>query len=174
VFSALVIWLFLKSSLVKAIEKSGVLENNKKNVKKTPVVDKKAKEESDRRMFLHLFSVFQREGRLVDFFAEDLTLYEDDQIGAAVRSIQESCKKSMNKYLSPRPVMEIEEGEDVTIEAGFDPGAVKLTGNVTGEPPFKGVVRHKGWKVSNYELPKLGGKQDSTIISPAEVEITEV
>lgn len=173
--SAVAICFFLKNSLKNAAKKFNILENNTTTVKQAvaqvSATDKKIKEQTERRMFLHLFSVFQKEGRLLDFFSEDLTLYEDEQIGVAVRSIQESCKKSINKYLAPRPIMDSEEGEDVTVEENFDPDAIKLTGNVTGDPPFKGVLRHKGWKVSNYELPKLGGKQDSTIISQAEVEI---
>lgn len=125
----------------------------------------------DRRMFLHLLSVLQREGRLVDFFAEDLSLYEDAQIGAAVRTIQEDCKKTINKYLAPKAVVDQPEGEEVTIEADFDPSAIKLTGNVTGEPPFKGILRHKGWQATKSDLPELSDSQDSKIISPAEVEI---
>jgi hypothetical protein len=63
------------------------------------------------------------------------------------------------------------EGEEVTIPAGFDPGAVKLTGNVTGQPPFKGILRHGGWKAGRFNLPELSGTVSPDIISPAEVEI---
>ncbi|MBW2249010.1 MAG: DUF2760 domain-containing protein [Deltaproteobacteria bacterium] len=57
------------------------------------------------------------------------------------------------------------------IRGGFDPDAIKLTGNVTGEPPFTGVLRHKGWRTRKLELPALSGGQDARIIAPAEVEI---
>ena len=103
-------------------------------------------------------------------FAEDLSLYEDAQIGAAVRTIQEDCKKTINKYLAPKAVVDQPEGEEVTIEADFDPSAIKLTGNVTGEPPFKGILRHKGWQATKSDLPELSDSQDSKIISPAEVD----
>ena len=97
--------------------------------------------------------------------------YEDDQIGAAVRSIQDDCKKAGKKYINPVPVIDKEEGDTVTIEPGFDMDAVALVGNVTGEPPFEGVLRHPGWKAAKKELPKLSDIQDPGIMVPAEVEI---
>ena len=107
----------------------------------------------------------------MDFFSEDLNLYEDAQIGGAVRAIHENCKKAVNKSLSLEAVIDRKEGEEIQVEPGFDPDAVKLTGNVTGEPPFKGILRHKGWRTRKLELPDLSGGQDVRIICPAEVEI---
>ena len=98
--------------------------------------------------------------------------YEDAQIGAAVRNIQETCQKSLNDYLDLKAVIDQEEGEAVTIQAGFDANAIKLTGNVTGEPPFKGILQHRGWQISNFSLPALSGTQNPNIIAPAEVEIS--
>jgi len=129
-------------------------------------------EQQDKRLFIHLLSMFQREGRLLDFLSENLDDYEDAQIGAAVRSIHESCNKVTRKYLSLRPVLEQEEGQTLTLRKGFDTAAVKLVGNVAGEPPFTGVIRHKGWKTEKLELPTLSAGQDSSLIAPAEVEIS--
>ena len=39
------------------------------------------------------------------------------------------------------------EGALVAIEKGFDPSAVRLSGNVVGTPPFKGKLTHSGWRV---------------------------
>jgi len=108
---------------------------------------------------------------LLDFFDENLSEYEDEQIGAAVRSIQEDCKKTIHKYIDPKSVVNKDEGEEVTIEEGFDIDSIKLTGNVSGEPPFKGIVKHRGWRAGKSELPKLSDIQDAAIIVPAEVEI---
>jgi hypothetical protein len=63
------------------------------------------------------------------------------------------------------------EGENVVIEDGFDPGAVKLTGKVVGEPPFEGILRHQGWQVGKMKLPTLSGRHNAQIIVPAEVEL---
>ncbi|MCP4353668.1 MAG: DUF2760 domain-containing protein [Desulfobacterales bacterium] len=166
------LWLFLRFSFVRLINKSGVLTQKKvTHTAPKPVDDSKEKMMNDRRMFLHLFSVLQREGRLLDFFSEDLEEYEDDQIGAAVRNIHENCKKTVNKYLTSEPVINEDEDDEIDIRPGFDPAAIKLTGNVTGEPPFKGVVRHRGWKAKRLDLPTLSKSQDPNIIAPAEVEI---
>ncbi len=134
--------------------------------------EKEERDLSDRRLFLHLFALMQREGRLMDFLDEDLDGYEDAQIGAAVRSIHAGCRQLVHKYLKPEPVMDQHEGAVVEVPVDFDPGVVKLTGNVVGEPPFSGILRHKGWQVGKMNLPTLSGRQNAEIIAPAEVEIT--
>ena len=130
------------------------------------------REQQDKRLFIHLLSMFQREGRLLDFLSENLDGYEDAQIGAAVRSIHENCNKVTLKYLSLLPVLDQAEGQTLTLQKGFDTAAVKLVGNVAGEPPFTGVIRHKGWKTGKLELPTLSASQDAALIAPAEVEIS--
>jgi hypothetical protein len=54
---------------------------------------------------------------------------------------------------------------------GFDAGAVRLTGNITGAAPFTGTLIHKGWQVTNIRLPKLTQGHDATILAAAEVEL---
>jgi hypothetical protein len=129
------------------------------------------KPQQDKRLFLHLLTVLQKEGRLVDFFQEDMEMYEDEQIGAAVRSIHANCRKTLDKSLAITSVVDDNEGDKITVEAGFNPEAIKLTGRVIGEPPFTGIVRHKGWRAQKANLPDLAVSKDPTIISPAEVEI---
>ncbi len=165
-------WFFLRRSFVKLIKKSGYPEIKKKA--ETAVkysLETIENKYNDRRLFLYLLSVLQREGRLLDFFSENLDPYEDAQIGAAVRSIHEKCKKVIDKNLAPKAVIKEKEGEEITVEEDFDPSLIKLTGNVTGEPPFKGIVRHRGWQAKRLDLPTLTSRQDSKIIAPAEVEI---
>ena len=162
----LLAWLMARSSINKlALSTEETLEADAGS-------DKKEKDLSDRRLFLHLFSLMQREGRLMDFLDEDLDGYDDAQIGSAVRSIHAGCRQLIQQYLSPEPVMDQHEGAVVEVPVDFDPGAVKLTGNVVGEPPFNGILRHKGWQVGKMNLPTLSGSQNATIIAPAEVEIT--
>lgn len=130
------------------------------------------KEQQEKRLFIHLLGMFQREGRLLDFLSENLDAYEDAQIGAAVRGIHENCNKVTLKYLSLQPILDQEEGQTLTLQKGFDTTAVKLVGNVTGQPPFTGVIRHRGWKAGKLELPSLTAGQDASLIAPAEVEIS--
>jgi len=174
-----VLWLFLGFSLSGVfkqaddqINKVGVNKVGESKSKKKDFLDQKIEQERKRRLFLHSLSVLQRDGRLLDFFDEDLSLYEDEQIGAAVRSIQEDCKKAIKKYIDPRPVIEAEEGESVTIEPGFDIDAITLVGKVAGEPPFTGILKHRGWKAGKKDVPKLSDIQNSGIMTPAEIEIS--
>jgi hypothetical protein len=59
----------------------------------------------------------------------------------------------------------------VTLAAGFDADAVKLVGDVKGEPPYTGVLRHRGWRAKRLELPGLVGDHDAHVLAPAEVEL---
>lgn len=153
----------LVSGIVSSLKPAKPVKGEKRIAERDP--------EEDRRRFLHFLSVLQREGRLLDFFNEDLSLYEDEQIGSAVRGIHENCKKALKKYLDPVPVTEMEEGSDIVIEEGFDPDVFKLVGNVTGNPPFKGIVRHRGWKVAKPGMPELSKVKDASVIAPVEIEI---
>ena len=119
---------------------------------------------------LRLLGLLQEQGRLVDFLEEDLTPYPDDQIGGAVRAIHEGCRKALHAQFALEPVLSGAEGEDVTVDAGFDAAEVRLTGNVAGAPPFRGVLRHGGWRVTAATLPERQGI-DPRVIAPAEVEI---
>ena len=95
-----IIWMILRSSTAKIFIESqvGSQGNKLKNKSKKDFVDQRIEQERKRRLFLHSLSVLQRDGRLLDFFGEDLSLYDDEQIGAAVRSVQEDCKKTIKKF----------------------------------------------------------------------------
>ncbi len=122
---------------------------------------------------LRVLAILQRDGRLVDFLLEDLDGASNEVIGAAVREIHAGCRKVLHDYFKVEPVLGSPEGETVSVPADFDPSAIRLTGNVTGNPPFRGVLRHHGWKVGSAQLPVLpGAKVDSDILAPAEVELT--
>ena len=117
-----------------------------------------------------MLAVLQRDGRLIDFLMEDITPYADAQIGVAVRNVHAGCRQALERYLTLAPVFHGEEGAPVTIEPGRDPATVKLIGNVAGQPPFSGVLRHRGWLVSRIELPALP-RTGQLVVAPAEVEV---
>ena len=121
---------------------------------------------------VQLLGLLQREGRLVDFLREDIQSYEDEQIGAAVRAIHESCRQVLSEHLTLEPVLSGNEGDEVTVSKDFDPSAIRLTGNVSGEPPFRGTLRHSGWRAQQVKLPSQPPGQDPKIVAPAEVEIS--
>lgn len=120
---------------------------------------------------VQLLGLLQREGRLVDFLREDIQPYDDSQIGAAVRTIHQACRQVLSEHLTLEPVLNEQEGDEVTIPTDFDPSAIRLTGNVSGEPPFRGALRHAGWRAVQVKLPAQPSGQDPKIVSPAEVEI---
>lgn len=120
---------------------------------------------------LTLLALLQQTGRFVDFVEEELTEYSDAQVGSAVRAIHEGCRSVLRDRLEIAPILDGEEGATVTVEAGFDPAAVRLTGNVRGEPPYQGVLRHPGWRSSALRLPESAGDRDTSILAPAEVEV---
>ncbi|MBX6312398.1 MAG: DUF2760 domain-containing protein [Isosphaeraceae bacterium] len=121
---------------------------------------------------LRVLAVLQRDGRLIDFLQEDIDTYSDAQIGAAVRDIHRGCRKALREYVALEPVLSAPEETPVDVPADFDPAAIRLTGNVSGSPPFRGVLKHHGWRVKAAQLPALPGTKDNAaILAPAEVEI---
>ncbi|RIZ71387.1 MAG: DUF2760 domain-containing protein [Methylococcales bacterium] len=120
---------------------------------------------------LQLLSLLQKEARFIDFIKEDVTSYSDADIGIAARVVHEGCNKAINEHFTLAAIRNEQEGSKVTIPQGFDAGAVRLTGNITGAAPFTGTLIHKGWQVTNIRLPKLTQGHDATILAAAEVEL---
>jgi hypothetical protein len=122
---------------------------------------------------VQVLALLQRDGRLVDFFSEDITPYQDAQIGAAVRELHANCRKVLEQYVKLEPILAGEEDGPVTVEAGFDPASVKIVGNVTGQLPLRGLLRHRGWRATEVKLPPLAAQGSGrSVVAPAEVEIT--
>jgi hypothetical protein len=120
---------------------------------------------------LQLLALLQRDARLIDFAGESLATYDDAQIGAAARLVHEGCAKVLREHFDIVPVRAEAEGARITLAAGFDAAAVKLTGNVVGQPPFSGSLSHRGWRVAEVRLPKLAEGHDARVLAPAEVEL---
>jgi hypothetical protein len=120
---------------------------------------------------LRVLTLLQREGRLVDFLLEDIGGATDEQIGAGVRELHSKAQAVIKEHLVLEPVLPQEEQSTVAVPPGFDPSAIRLTGNVTGQPPFRGTLQHHGWRVKSYTLPPLPEGQDAFVLQPAEVEL---
>jgi hypothetical protein len=119
---------------------------------------------------LRLLSLLQTESRLVDFLLEDIASFKDDQVGQAVRDIHRKAQGVLKQYLVLEPVVSGGEGESVLVPAGFDPSAIRVLGNVTGQPPYRGEVQHPGWRVRELKLQPTVG--DENVLQPAEVQLT--
>jgi hypothetical protein len=122
---------------------------------------------------LQMLQTLQRDARLIDFLMEDITAYSDDQVGAAVRSVHGDSKASLARHVTLAPVIDGVEGTNQKLDANKapDPNKIKLIGNVpaSGKTPG-GLLRHRGWQATSINLPPIG-KQDVSILAPAEIEI---
>jgi len=140
------------------------------SVSRLKEVERPASETFDRAV--QMLALLQRDGRLIDFLAENISAYPDAQLGAAVRTIHETCRQVLEHYVKLEPILNSEEDQPVTVQAGFDPAAIKLIGNVAGEPPVRGMLRHKGWRVKEVNLPSLPQGAGRMVVAPAEVELS--
>ena len=118
-----------------------------------------------------LLGLLQREARFIDFIQEDVASYADADVGAAARVVHEGCRKVLGDNFTINPVRDEAEGSRITLAAGFDAAAIRITGNVVGQPPFKGSITHRGWRVDETRLPKLASGHELRIVAPAEVEL---
>jgi hypothetical protein len=151
-------------------EKEGKATKTRKLIeasKPPPVDERRLREEGA----LWTIAVLQREGRLVDFLTQDIASFADDEIGAAVRVVHAGCKRALSDHLTLDPVRSEEEGSEITLEEGFDKNAHKLVGDVRGSAPYRGVLRHKGWRAKDLKLPTPTEGHDMSIVCPAEVEL---
>jgi Domain of unknown function (DUF2760) len=115
--------------------------------------------------------LLQEKGRLVDFLMDDVTPYEDAEVGAAARVVHQGCQQVLQEYFKISAISETREGAEVTVPAGYSPDQYRLVGKLTGEPPFTGTLLHKGWKTESVKLPRIAVTERLPAIAPAEVEL---
>jgi len=120
---------------------------------------------------LQLLALLQRESRFVDFLQEDIGAYSDADVGGAARLLHGGARKVLTDTFDLEAVRAEAEGSRLTLPAGFDAAAVRVTGNVVGQPPFTGTLQHRGWRATAVRLPALTEGHDTRVIAPAEVEL---
>jgi hypothetical protein len=151
----------------KASEEAAAVPSSAPPPKQPPAAKPPARSEA-----LTLLAAMQREARFLDFMQESLEAYSDAQVGAVVRDVHRDCAALLERLFAVRPAAPLEEGAEVDVPAGFDAGRWRLTGNVTGAPPFHGRLVHPGWEATICELPTwMGTAAAAKIIAPAEVEL---
>jgi hypothetical protein len=134
-----------------------------------PGAEEKPIESFDRAV--QMLALLQRDGRLIDFLTEDVARYPDAQLGAAVRTVHETSRQVLERYVKLEPIIASDEDHPVTLQAGFDPACIKAIGNITGKPPLRGLLRHRGWRATHVNLPSLPEGAGRSVVAPAEVEI---
>jgi Domain of unknown function (DUF2760) len=116
--------------------------------------------------------LLQEKGRLIDFLMDDVSLYDDSRVGAAARVVHFGCRDVLQEHLKVKPISDVEEGSQVIIPENYSVDEYRLMGKITGTPPFKGVLLHKGWKTESIKLPRIiKGETRLPSIAPALVEI---
>ena len=117
--------------------------------------------------------LLQEKGRLVDFLMEDVALYDDKQVGAAARVVHDGCRQVLHEHFKITPISEAEEGSRIAVPAGYAADEYRLTGKISGEPPFTGTLLHKGWKTESVKLPRILKTSEKSLpsIAPAQVEL---
>jgi len=127
--------------------------------------------EPDPASALVLLGLLQRHGRFVDFVEQDIADFDDSDVGAAARVVHEGCRKALRSNMKLEPIRLEQEESQVEVASGFDPSEIKLTGKVTGSTPYRGVLRHQGWRAGDLSLPRPLQGHDPAIVAPAEVEL---
>ena len=117
------------------------------------------------------FALLQEKGRFVDFLMEDITSYDDAQVGAAARVIHQGCRQVLQENFNVSAISESEEGSQVTVPAGYAGDQFRIVGKLSGDPPFTGTLIHKGWKTEFVKLPRIAKTEHLPPIAPAEVEL---
>jgi hypothetical protein len=120
---------------------------------------------------LMLLAALQREGRFVDFVLQDVAGFSDEDIGAAARVVHSGCRKIIDQFFKFEPATKGSEGLAMSVPAGFDAQRIRLTGNVSGNPPFRGTLKHHGWIATDVKLPAISDALDPRVVAPEEVEL---
>lgn len=180
---SLVLWLFLvgiaRQGFAKASTRPARGQDRSPQEKRAPAPQPPAPAPSPAALAevansgaVQMLAILQRKGRLIDFLQEDIRPYADAQIGAAVRNVHEGCREALAEYVQLEPIYTEAEGSKVSVRDGFDARSIRLVGNVSGQPPFQGTLRHRGWRVARIRLPeRVGNAADETVVATAEVEV---
>ena len=120
---------------------------------------------------LYMLHLLQREGRLIDFLNEDISNFDDAQVGAAVRLIHQNCHKALTDYVTiEKIVTETTEGSQHKVtEANANNDFFKYSGNVPSKAPYEGILEHQGWKVTKTNLPQINDSFNCSVIQTAEI-----
>lgn len=122
---------------------------------------------------LTLLETLQREARLIDFLQEEISSYNDQQVGAAVREIHRGCRDVLQRMFVISPVLQQDEGSSFTVSESEDAARIRLVGKVVERRPVTGTLVHAGWRAEKCDLPQWGGAEEAKLIlAPAEVELT--
>ena len=163
---AIALCLLMASLLIRG--EKAERESRTERVRPAPAEGNRAEAE-----IVSFLAIFQERGRLIDFLMDDITTYDDAQVGAAARVVHQGCKAALEEHFRIGPIREESEGSSVTISAGYAADEYRLIGKISGPGPFSGTLLHHGWKIDSVNLPRLVRADPERLptIAPAEVEL---
>ncbi|MFT4901604.1 MAG: hypothetical protein ACI81V_000878 [Lentimonas sp.] len=132
-------------------------------------------EQSGEVQVAQLLSLLQEKGRFLDFVMDDIKSYPDTQIAAAARFVHQGCQAVMQHNFKIEPVASVSENSALTLDADYPRSDYRLSGKIGTKAPLSGTLKHKGWKTSAINLPKVMGSKaqakGSHLLAAAEVEV---
>ena len=120
---------------------------------------------------IFLLSLFQKQGRLVDFLQQDIASFSNAEVGEAARVVHDGCARILGDYFTMEAIRTEEEGALVNVDADYNLSEIKLTGNLRGSAPYRGELLHHGWKISDQHPPEQLDPKARLIVQPAEIEV---
>lgn len=153
----------LEADIQKADERIKELQGGK--LKRDTVIDAE---------LINLLGLLQEKGRFIDFVMGDISKYADDKIGAAARVVHQGCKELLMRYFTIAPVLEGNEGQEVTLGPDISRKEVRVIGGDIDKQDAKGRLLHRGWKAEEVRLPRLNEdavSEGQSVISPAEIDL---
>lgn len=127
---------------------------------------------------VQFLSQLQERGRFVDFLMQDVQTFSDEQVGRAARVVHQGCRTVVQELFTLTPVTSDAEGQTVSVDAG-EADRFRLVGSISGTPPYRGRLLHRGWRTAKVNLPTrvekaLHGTESlpGYVVVPAEVELS--
>lgn len=166
----------LTEATLVAQEREEELERTREDLRRARV--EAARATADRPVapeLVGILTLFQEKGRLVDFLLDDITPYDDQRVGAVARVVHQGCREVLKEHFDIVAAHAGKEGDTISLEAGYDTNTWRLVGDVRPNPPYRGRVLHRGWKVNKVSLPRITNTDGEAgrILVPAELEVKE-
>ena len=106
---------------------------------------------------------------------DDITSYNNEQVGAAARVVHQGCSKVMGEFFTIAPLHEGPEGDVLELKPGYNPAEYRPAGKLAEGAQIRRKIVHRGWKATEVKLPRLAesaaASDKGLVISPAEVEV---
>ena len=118
---------------------------------------------------LQILGILQRDARLIDFLMEDISPYSDEQVGAAVRQVNEQGRASLPATSTVARHRRRRRHTPASTSPSGRRHRQADRQRAPGRQAAGGILRHKGWRVERIDLPKPAG--DLKVLAPAEIEI---